>query len=180
MRGHFGAPREQTRLECASVEGRENAAERCPGVWGPGGQASASSAVILYLLQSLVNPPPSLGQARLLETFDHITRSGKPDVKNPSADPSVLPNVTSPRPSRFARLQDVGDKGRHGRRDRRHAPIHGAGDCRIFRTRRATTATTTRHGEILSRRVPVLSSPFLISQTEHDRLLIERHRNSGL
>jgi hypothetical protein len=48
----------------------------------PGGQASASSAVILCLLHTEFGapPPPVFRQLSLLEVFDQIARSGKPDA----------------------------------------------------------------------------------------------------
>lgn len=105
MRGVFGAP--GTTLLSAL---RRRAGERgrtMPRCVGPrGGKASASSAVILCLLQRC----PVLRQVMLLETFDETTRNGKPGVKY-SLQTFPFDNVTSPRTSRFARLQDVGDKG---------------------------------------------------------------------
>lgn len=98
---------------------------------GPRGEGSPSFGLLrrdslpVTEFGAVQHTPVPLDRVGLLEAFDQIARSGKPDVKESLCAVCrhfTFANVTSPRPSRFARLQHVGDKGRLRRRDRRHSP----------------------------------------------------------
>lgn len=181
-------------LSVPSVEGREKAAERCPCPGGVGPQGAKlrppPPCFSACYMQSLVLPLP-----RSFFATARPSRSLRPHCPKRKARCQGIPlrtffsspaNVTSPRPLlRFARLQDVGDRRRLllvNNEDRRHAwsPTAQVTAGVLFAHAVAPRPPGPRDMVRFRRqRVLVLKRhPFLILQTEHDRLLIERHRNS--